>query len=301
MKEALKKFINDKISKESKAKKSILQSILGIISDLNLKDDFVITWIDDAINDKIFKNLDFINGGNWHESLINKEYLPFMIELFECRPIGLGTPNAMCGEGELMLVLSSPKIKKPKQNDIQIGLNVYDIKNDLPRIFGESTGKKLNEKLLKLCLDLGFKPIEKKEKKTVQLVNKNYIENYWNHQFKTKNRLEVKKLLKSFFLGIFPSNNTLEKEVEKIIDIVLIDNQLCWDKWIKQLIIFIYKNSEENTSNLVLMKSTGQINTIPNNFDDFEKLVLNDIIKFNVDYFRMNQNFKVGVYINFVD
>jgi hypothetical protein len=154
MKEVLKKFINDKFSKESKAEKSILQSILGIISDLNLKDDFVITWIDDAINDKIFKNLDFINGGNWHKSLVNKEYLPFMIELFECRPVGLGTPNAMCGEGELMLILSSPKIKKPKQNDIQIGLNVYDIKNDLPRIFGENTGKKLNEKLLKLCLDL---------------------------------------------------------------------------------------------------------------------------------------------------
>jgi hypothetical protein len=105
MKTQLIDFIAKKISKDLKAEKSILQCILGIILDLNIPNTLIINWIEDAKNDKIFKTLDFINGGNWQENVINKDYLPFMCELFGCRPVGLGTPNAACGEGELMLIL----------------------------------------------------------------------------------------------------------------------------------------------------------------------------------------------------
>lgn len=301
MKTQLIDFITKKISKDLKAEKSILQCILGISLDLNIPNTLIINWIDDAKNDKIFKTLDFINGGNWQENVINKDYLPFMCELFGCRPVGLGTPNAACGEGELMLILSSTKINRPTKNDIKIGDEVFNLKNDTPRFFGEISGKKLNKKLLEVCDRLGFTPNYYKSVKSVQLVNKNYVENHWNKQFVESEISTVKELLITFLVNLFPEKKVSDTSINHIISKVLIEKSLIWDLWIKELIIFLYTYGDEKKENLVLMNVDGVVNKIPTNLSDFTNLVRKNIIVFTLDYFRMNQNNKVGVYVKFVN
>jgi len=301
MKTQLIDFISKKISKDPKAEKSILHCILGIILDLNMPDTLMVNWIEDAKKDKIFRSLDFIDGGNWQEYVINKDYLPFMRELFGCRPVGLGTPNAACGEGELMLILSSTKINRPKKNDIEIEGKVFNLKNDNPRFFGETSGKKLNKKLLEVCDRLGFIPNDYKSVRSVQLVNKNYVENHWNKQFVDSDVLTVKELLFTFLDNLFPEKKISETTINHIINKVLIEKSLIWDLWIKELIIFLYTYGDEKKENLVLMNVDGLVNKIPTNLIDFTNLVRKNNIIFTGDYFRMNQNKTVGLYVKFVN
>lgn len=301
MKHKLWTFVSKKIKKDKKALRSIYQSILGIISDLEINEDEILKWIEDAENDIIFNSLDFIRGGNWCDSIKNKKYINFMKELFQCRPIGLGTPNAACGEGELMLILSSTKISKPTKNDIQIDDVKYNLKNDLPRIFATNTGAKINKKLLQVCSDLGFNPNDHKSIKSVQLVNKNFIENHWNPQFKKYNISKLEKLLYNFLLELFPDKSLNIDEIENIVKNSINNNQLVWDKWIEELMVFLYKNGEEKTENLVLMNVDGEVKIIPNNLDMAIHLIRNKKIKFNTDYFRMSQDKKVGIYISVVN
>ena len=49
------------------------------------------------------------------------------------------------------------------------------------------------------------------------------------------------------------------------------------------------------------MNVDGVVNKIPTNLSDFTNLVRKNIIAFTFDYFRMNQNNKVGVYVKFVN
>jgi hypothetical protein len=49
------------------------------------------------------------------------------------------------------------------------------------------------------------------------------------------------------------------------------------------------------------MNVGGLVNKIPTNLNDFTNLVRKNIIVFTLDYFRMNQNNKVGVYVKFVN
>jgi len=301
MKHKLWIFLSKKIKKDRKALKSIYQSILGIISDLEMNEDEILEWIEDAENDTVFNSLDFIRGGNWCDSIKNKKYINFMKELFQSRPVGLGTPNAACGEGELMLILSSTKILKPTQNDIQIDSVKHNLKNDLPRIFATNTGTKINKKLLQVCSDLGFTPNEYKSIKSVQLVNKNFIENHWNPQFKKHNISKLEKLLYNFLLELFPDKSINIDEIENIVKNSINNNQIVWDKWIEELMVFLYKNGEEKTENLVLMNVDGEVKIIPNNLDMVIHLIRNKKIKFNTDYFRMSQDKKVGIYISVVN
>jgi hypothetical protein len=76
---------------------------------------------------------------------------------------------------------------------------------------------------------------------------------------------------------------------------------LVWDKWIKELIIFIYKNGVEKNENLVLMEVNGNVKSLPSDQNIFSEKVMNNQIIFTGDYFRMNQKNKTGLYLNYVN
>ena len=133
MEKELENFIKEKIKKQDKAFKSIYRLVLGTIIDLKIPQEIVLDYIECSRKDKVFSSLDFLEGGNWVLNVNNKNHVKLMKGLFECRPIGLGTPNAASGEGELMLLLSSVQITKPKKNDIQINNCNKNLKNENPR------------------------------------------------------------------------------------------------------------------------------------------------------------------------
>lgn len=300
MKTLLKEYIQEKIEKKDKALYSVWVNVLGVISALDLTDEFMLEFIKDAKEDRIFKNLNFLNGGNWIESVENVKYVKFLQTLFETCPKGLGTPNAACGEGELMLVFSSPKLKKPTKNDIQFdGVKTMNLKDKTPRIFAEIEGKRLNKIMMVEASKLGLKSINGKSGESIQLVNPNYINEYWNPQFLNMNKGQVLKFLSYFLLNLFPEDKITEEETNEIVFKCLNGNQLVWETWIEELIIFIFKYGKEKGENLLLMKVDGNVKVIPSNLSEFSELVRNKIIKFDCGYFRMFQNGKVGIYIKF--
>jgi hypothetical protein len=300
MRTILKKYIQENINKRKKALDSVWMNVLGVISALELTDEFVLEFITDAKEDKIFKSLNFLNGGNWVDEIKNPKYKTFLQTLFETCPKGIGTPNATCGEGELMLILSSPKIKRPTKNDIQIENGVsFNLKNDTPRVFAEIEGKKLNKVMMEEIKKIGLNPVEKNGKKSVQLVNSNAVKNHWNPQFLNLKKEQVSNLLFTFLINLFPNQKINESEINNIIFNCLDGTQLVWEKWVEELIMFIFKYGNDKSENLISMKVNGDVKVIPPNSEDFNKMIRNKIIKFDSGYFRMFQATKVGIYIKF--
>ena len=300
MKTELKKYIQKKIGKSGKALESVWINVLGVIYALELTDEFVLGFLRDAENDMIFKSLNFLDGGNWIDELVNSDYKLFLQTLFETCPKGIGTPNAACGEGEIMLILSSTKIKKPTKNDIEIeGGKVANLKNDNPRVFAEIEGKKLNKIMMNKSNELDLLPIDRKGGKSVQLVNPNDISTHWNPQFLNLNKDQVVEFLSVFLINLFPEEKINDNEVKDLIVECLNGNQLVWEKWIETLIIFIFKYGKDKSENLISMKVSGEVKVIPSNLNEFSEMVKNKVIKFYSGYFRMFQGTKVGIYIKF--
>jgi len=300
MEKELENFIKEKIKKQDKAFKSIYRLVLGTIIDLKIPQEIVLDYIECSRKDKVFSSLDFLEGGNWVSNVNNKNHVKLMKGLFECRPIGLGTPNAASGEGELMLLLSSVQITKPKKNDIQINNCNKNLKNENPRIFADIRGVDLNKIMMKECEDLNLIPNKDKQGKlSVQLFNKSFIDKHWNPQFKNITEEQLNLFIKTFLVSLFPNKKIENDEITNLINFCIVENQLISDKWIDELIIFIYKYCNDKFENLLTINVDGDVKVIPSDYKDFEDKVRLGVIKFDKDYFRMHQDIKVGVYIKF--
>ena len=300
MEKELENFIKEKIKKQDKAFKSIYRLVLGTIIDLKIPQEIVLDYIECSRKDKVFSSLDFLEGGNWVSNVNNKNHVKLMKGLFECRPIGLGTPNAASGEGELMLLLSSVQITKPKKNDIQINNCNKNLKNENPRIFADIRGVDLNKIMMKECEDLNLIPNKDKQGKlSVQLFNKSFIDKHWNPQFKNITEGQLNLFIKTFLVSLFPNKKIENDEITNLINCCIVENQLISDKWIDELIIFIYKYCNDKFENLLTINVDGDVKVIPSDYKDFEDKVRLGVIKFDKDYFRMHQDIKVGVYIKF--
>jgi hypothetical protein len=222
--------------------------------------------------------------------------------LFETCPKGLGTPNAACGEGELMLILASPKLKKPSKNDIQVeNGEVFNLKNDKPRVFAGTDGKTLNKIMMNIAEKIGLKPQTHNGKKSIQLVNENFIINDWNKQFKKIEKSKIIDFLSIFLINLFPEKRLDDKYVNNLVTDCLNGNELVWDKWNKLLTVFIFEHGNDRDENLLSIKLDGTVKVIPNRVEIFKELVLMGRIIFDSGYFRMFQNGKVGIYIKFSD
>lgn len=300
MKIKLKEYIRGKIKKKGKALKSVWINVLGVISYLELTDEFVLEYLKDVEEDNIFKSLNFLNGGNWIDEVKKPKYVKFLQTLFETCPKGLGTPNAACGEGELMLILSSPRITKPTKNDIKIdGKITKNLKDEKPRIYAEIEGVKFNKLMMQVINKIGLKPvIGKKLTESVQLINPNYVKKHWNPQFLNFNKLEIIEFLTCFLSYLFPDENIPKTEINNIVSKSLDGNQLVWDVWIEELIIFIFKYGKDRNENLVSMRVDGNVKVIPSNLSEFDTLVRKKEITFHENYFRLFQKIKVAIYIN---
>jgi hypothetical protein len=300
MKIKLKEHIQEKIKKKDKALNSVWINVLGVISYLELTDEFVLEYLEDAKKDNIFKSLDFLNGGNWIDEVKKPKYIKFLQTLFETCPKGIGTPNAACGEGELMLILSSPRITKPTKNDIKIDNKITkNIKDDKPRIYAEIEGVEFNKKLMQVIDKIGLKPvIGKGLSKSVQLINPNYVKKHWNPQFLSLNKIEIIDFLTCFLLYLFPDENISKTEINDIVLKSLDGNQIVWDIWIEELIIFIFKYGKDKSENLVSMRVDGSVKVIPSNLTEFNTLVRKKEITFHENFFRLFQKIKVAIYIN---
>ena len=144
---------------EHKKKKAILDSLLMSIINVGLTSQEVKDCIKDVERDRVV-DLDFFKkGGNLFEHYIKAKWAAFAKELFTQRSIGLGTPNAASGEGELMFLFLSKNIKKPTRGDLKVAGEIIELKGEkFVRVMGEIRGSDFRKRTLEVCKEFKLTP-----------------------------------------------------------------------------------------------------------------------------------------------
>jgi hypothetical protein len=284
-----------------KVKKSVVSEILGTLFYDNIDKELFGLFVQDVKNNSIYKSLDFLDGTkmsvNIFDYLINQSYIPIMKTLFGCKP-NIGTPNAQTGEFEIALLLTIPDATKPTSGDIQTPLTgVLNIKAEMPRIFSDARGNDLNKEMLSILKKHKVLPIIRKKIEYGQLLNENYIVKFKN-QFEKLSKEEVIEILFVWLKNLFPNKKIVNSEIETIINKSLNKNQIIWDKWVKENMIYFFKHGKNRNEKYVIMNENGGIFNLSQNVEEFEKLVTTGIIKFGGDYCRLNQKGECGIYLN---
>ena len=140
-----------------KKKDSILDSLIAAIVRSGTSFEDLVLCIDDVKNNKII-NLDLFKYGGNIDNYINPKWLKLAKALWRQRSVGLGTPNAASGEGELMFIFLSPKITKPKRGDLLINGENIEIKGEGVRVNGKISGKVFRALTLDICKKYNLTP-----------------------------------------------------------------------------------------------------------------------------------------------
>lgn len=264
------------------------------------------SFILDRDNETLYKSLDFLNESesirNIFEYLRNPLYIPILKTLFLCKP-SIGSPNAATGEFEIALLVTLPNATKPKKGDIFTPYtDTLNLKNDKPRIYCGVRGKELNSKMKQVLDKYGVLPKIHNGVQYGQLFNKNYVKNHFNNQFTNLNLSvdDVSEILSIWLKNLYPEKFINETIIKEIIEKVISGNQILWDKWLIENMVFIFEHSENRQEKYVLMKENGQIFCLPQNVNFFRNFLETKKLTFKKDFFRLNQDGKCGFYFSVV-
>lgn len=165
-----------------KKKDSILDSLISAIIRSETSFDDVVLCINDVKDDRVI-NLDFFKDGGNIDNYINEKWLKFAKALWRQRSVGLGTPNAASGEGELMFIFLSPKIIKPTRGDLSINGESIEIKGEDIRVNGRVSGRNFRAQTLTICNEYGLTPnIANRTNLAAVEIEKQQHEGHWTHQ-----------------------------------------------------------------------------------------------------------------------
>jgi hypothetical protein len=136
-----------------KKKKTIIDSIAISLINSGISTKTMEELIKDINSNNVLKTDILKYGGDLFSSTyLNQKYVKIAKELFSQRSVGIGTPNAASGEGELMfLFLCGTKVKKPTSGDLEIDGKIFELKGDAPRISGGISGNYFRRKTLEVA------------------------------------------------------------------------------------------------------------------------------------------------------
>lgn len=279
-----------------KKKEAILDNLIASIVRTNLTIDKIRRCIKDVEKEKVV-NLNFFKKGGNLFNYINPEWVKFAKALFRQRSVGLGTPNSASGEGELMFLFLSKKIKKPTKGDLQIGNEIIELKGEQVRVQGKIRGKDFRDKTLKICMEFGLTPnkskVKKKEINAVEIEKVQHLE-HWKKEL-SKLSLEKQKEFIGKWLGCM-DNKTHKNSLSKIFK----DNSFNQKLFIKEIVKILYAIMVDNGNfdKFVILGNGENAKIFSKEKEDFNKKVdKGDIEITKYDYFRINQDFNIGWYI----
>jgi hypothetical protein len=107
-------------------------------------------YLEDYTQDRIFDPACLLGNHEDIFQFVAPNYRELAQIMFEQRPIGLGTPNAMVGEGEFMALFCSPRVgisKKRNSGDLTVDGKTVELKGEQLRFFTakKTTGKQVQE------------------------------------------------------------------------------------------------------------------------------------------------------------
>lgn len=274
------------IKNNPKAIKDLARNlVLALHETGHIVEDYLKDYHDDNIIDPSFV---FINGANWHD-FVSEHWLDFCSVMFELRPVGLGTPNAMVGEAEFMLVFGSPRVtlsKKKNTGDVVVDNKTVELKGADMRIMGSVKGKEVQAHAKEVANRYGVKPNDCNRNRTAfEPWSK---ESHWQVEFAK--------------IGVEDSKNFLAELCSKFMDCTPADFNVCFqnkfssEDLLKIMVKGLWAKSEKLWDSYTVINN-GKISSLSREKSQFDKLVNEGYIKVTENYFRSFQDTNVGLYV----
>lgn len=274
-----------------KKRDSILDSLVAAIIRSEISFEDVVSCINDVKDDKVI-NLDFFKNGGNIDIYINPKWLKFAKSLWRQRSVGLGTPNAASGEGELMFIFLSPKIKKPTRGDLLINDESIEIKGEDVRVNGKISGKNFRLQTLVICSKFGLTPnIANRTNLPSVEIEKRQHETYWINEL---NKLSIDDRI-SFISDYFKCIDGNDFEASFLFN----DGILDFKELKKSIVKSLYKSmvNDRSFDKFIILGDGSNAKILGSDLVKFNEDINNGIIEVKSDYFRINQDTNIGWYI----
>ena len=276
--------------------KAIIDMARSLVGALYEADITVDTFLNDFKKDQIFDaSCYFENGANVFDYYKNVKYKELIKIMFQLRPVGLGTPNAMVGESEflgLMTTVRSGVAKKKNTGDITVDDKTIELKGDKLRFMGKITGKNLQKHMMVVSKKYKVKPNETTKGRTAY-EPWGRSGNKINHWLKEMNKLGASK-------GNKYLQESLSVVVKGKIDYksAFVKGKFDVEELNKIMLINLFK-SQTKLWDAFTVISDGVVSCITSCEKSFAKMVNTGKIKVTGDYFRSFQDMNVGLYCEF--
>lgn len=275
----------------SKKKDSILDSLIAAIVRSETSYEDVVECINDVNENKVI-DIDFFNKGGNVEDFINHKWLNFAKALWRQRSVGLGTPNAASGEGELMFIFLSSEIKKPTRGDLLIGDEEIELKGEGVRVNGKIGGNQFRLKTIEVAKRYNLIP-NKTYRTNLDAVEieKSQHEDYWKSEL-SKLDIQNQKEFVSEYLSIIDGDS---HKVEHLFE----DNQFNFNSLRKEIVKILYTDmvNDRQFDKFILLGDGSNAKILSSDYKSFNEKVDNNTIGIASDYFRVNQSANIGWYI----
>ena len=274
-----------------KKKDSILDSLIASIIRSETSFEDVILCMNDVKNNEVI-NLDFFKNGGNIDKYINTKWLKFAKSLWRQRSVGLGTPNAASGEGELMFIFLSTKIIKPTRGDLLINNESIELKGEDVRVNGKISGKNFRNKTLYICNKYGLTPnISNRTNLDAVEIEKQQHELHWVDEL-SKLSIDNRILFISDYLKCIDDNDFDAS-------FLFNDGLLNFKDLKKSIVKILYKSmvNDRSFDKFIILGDGTNAKILGNDLNKFNEDVDNDVIEVKSDYFRINQDANIGWYI----
>lgn len=265
-----------------KKKDSILDSLIAAIIRSETSFEDVVLCINDVKYDKVI-NIDFFKNGI--DNYINTKWIKFAKSLWRQRSVGLGTPNAASGEGELMFIFLSPKIIKPTRGDLSINGESIEVKGEDVRVNGKISGKNFRTQTLVICNKYNLTP-NTSNRTNLQAVEieKQQHESHWINEL-SKLSIDNRVSFISDYLKCI-DNNDIE------VNLLFNDGILDFKELKKSIVKLLYKSmvNDRSFDKFVILGDGSNAKILGNDLIKFSEDIDNEIIEVRSDYFRINQD-----------
>jgi hypothetical protein len=287
-----------KPTSSEKKKNSILDSLIAATVRSGMTDKELDDCIRDIKADKVLDVKFFEKGGDVKKYILPR-WREFCNRLWGQRSVGLGTPNAASGEGELLFAFISPQIQKLVKGDIYLNGENIELKGEQIRVNVETTGKEFRRRTLKLAREFGLEPniTHLTGLEAVEL-EKPAHKDHWKAQLETLPAFKQRRFILNWL-------KTLDVEgiSEFIIETNAINNILDGGfnqkELIRTIVKLCYKSMVVNRefNKMVILGDGSNAKIVSDSMDDFNEKIDNGEFIIRQDYFRVNQNTCLGWYI----
>lgn len=281
---------------ELKKINDILDNILISIINSNLSYDDVIDLINDINDNNVIDTSILFTGGNLWEK-VNNRWKELAKKLFERRSIGIGTPNAASGEGELMFrFLAGNKVLKPNKGDLLCNNKIIELKGTFPRIQGSISGNDFRKKTVECAKTHNLKvnkSISKSNVEAVELEKKKWNEFYIN-QFQRMGTRKSRNFCNEWLKCID------ERDHSTNVNKIFINGEFDFELFKREIVKILFEIHLQNNpfDYYVILGDGNDVKVISSNLKEFIKRIDNGSIELGDDYFRVcQQGYPIGWYI----